>query len=51
MDGVDEQVGDEEEEVGTAETGQQMVEDVPHRPKNIVYQNSGDDKVLRIRGD
>ena len=35
---MDEQVGDEEEEVGTAETGQQMVEDVPHRPKNIACQ-------------
>ena len=33
MDGMDEQVGGEEEKVGAAETGQQVVEDIPHRPK------------------
>ena len=32
---MDEQVGEEEEEVGAAETGQQMVEDVPHRPVKV----------------
>ena len=36
MDGVDEQVGDEKEEVGAAETGQKMVEDIPHRSENLL---------------
>ena len=30
VDGVDEQVGGEEEEVSAAEASQQMVENVPH---------------------
>ena len=33
---MDEQVGGEEEEVGAAETGQQVVEDIPHRPKHCL---------------
>ena len=33
MDWVDEQVGGEEEEVGTAEASQKMVENIPHRPR------------------
>ena len=35
MEGVDEKVGDEEQDVGAAEAGQQVVEDVPHRPEQV----------------
>ena len=30
VDRVDEQVGDQKEEIGAAEAGQQMVENIPH---------------------
>ena len=32
VDWVDQQVGEKEEEVCTTKAGQEMVEDVPHRP-------------------
>ena len=37
VDGVDEQVWREEEQVGTAEASQQMVENVPHWPRIDLY--------------
>ena len=30
VDGVDEQVGDQKEEISAAKAGQQMVENIPH---------------------
>ena len=38
VDWVDQQVGDQEEEVCTTEAGQEMVEDVPHRPVKFFFQ-------------
>ena len=38
VDWVDQQVGEEEEEVCTTKTGQEMVEDVPHRPEKFFQQ-------------
>ena len=35
VDWVDQQVGEEEEEVCTTKAGQEMVEDVPHRPVKV----------------
>ena len=38
VDWVDQQVGEEEEEVCTTKAGQEMVEDVPHRPVKVFQQ-------------
>ena len=46
VDGVDEQVGDKKEEVGAAEAGQQMVENIPHWPGIVFANNSGGQKVF-----
>ena len=37
VDWVNEQVGGDEEKVGTAEASQQMVENIPHRPRIWIY--------------
>ena len=37
VDWVDQQVGEEEEEVCTTKAGQEMVEDVPHRPVKFFF--------------
>ena len=38
VDWVDQQVGEKEEEVCTTKAGQEMVEDVPHRPVKFFFQ-------------
>ena len=37
VDGVDEQVGDQKEEISAAKAGQQMVENIPHRPGIFIF--------------